>query len=540
MDKTIKINLGGTLFQIDEEAYNILRRYLKDIDDRLKNTPGGAETIEDIESRIAEIFLSQGAAAGVISKENVEAMISIIGKPEDFDEGGAEGKQKETYYHSATKKKMYRNPDDMIVSGVCGGIGAYLGMESVWVRLIFILFTIFFGIGLFVYVALWIALPSAHTDAQKREMYGSSNLNSASRRENTSYAISNSNADYSSPRPAGSSVGNAFNEVFRAIGKVCYVILRVFLIIIGISFVLGGFITLVSFVMVFFFKYPGYFSTDSFGINIFYLPDFLNYIVNPAVAPWILALLFIVILMPLLALIYWGIKMIFWFKARDGILTLAGLVIWVVAVAVLSIILFNEGVSYSETGKNVSEQVVPKVPSDFYIVTDHKIADLHYDKEISLPDENYDIYFSDGNKGLFISTRLNINNSEDNSLKIEVRKRSTGRSKLDATNKAENLIYNYRVSGDTLYLDEYFSIPAGTKWSIDNVGVNISIPEGTNIHFDQATENMLRSHHHGDYEWGWDTDSEYNEYVRPENGDHSWVMTEEGLQRRTGSPEKEN
>jgi len=85
MNKTIKINLGGTLFQIDEEAYQILRRYLQDINDKLKNTPGGSETIEDIELRIAEIFQSQGTAAGVISRENVDSMISIIGKPEDFD-----------------------------------------------------------------------------------------------------------------------------------------------------------------------------------------------------------------------------------------------------------------------------------------------------------------------------------------------------------------------------------------------------------------------------------------------------------------------
>jgi len=68
MDKTIKINLGGILFHIDEEAYKILRRYLQDIDNRLKNTPGGAETLDDIESRIAEIFQGQGGTAGVISK----------------------------------------------------------------------------------------------------------------------------------------------------------------------------------------------------------------------------------------------------------------------------------------------------------------------------------------------------------------------------------------------------------------------------------------------------------------------------------------
>ena len=59
MDKTININLAGTLFQIDEEAYRILRDYLQAINNRFRNVQGGDETIEDIESRIAEIFQSQ-------------------------------------------------------------------------------------------------------------------------------------------------------------------------------------------------------------------------------------------------------------------------------------------------------------------------------------------------------------------------------------------------------------------------------------------------------------------------------------------------
>ena len=86
MDKTININLGGTLFQIDEEAFRILRDYLQAINNRFANVQGGHETIDDIEARIAEIFLSQKGLAGVIIKENVEAMISVIGKPEDFDQ----------------------------------------------------------------------------------------------------------------------------------------------------------------------------------------------------------------------------------------------------------------------------------------------------------------------------------------------------------------------------------------------------------------------------------------------------------------------
>ncbi len=522
MDKTIKINLGGTLFQIDEEAYKMLRQYLHEIDARLKYTQGGAETIEDIESRIAEIFQSQKGLAGVITRDNVEAMISMIGKPEDFEVPGEGGEEREPSYRSSIPKKLYRNPDDTIVSGVCGGIGAYLNVESVWIRILFILFTCFFGIGILVYIALWIALPFAHSDAQKREMYGTTNINTISRRKNQ-YA---NYGGASGSVPAGSPAGNAFNEVFRAIGKVFYIILRIFLIIIGVTFVVTGFITLISFIMVIFFKYPGYFSTDSFGVSIFYLPDFLNYVVNPGIAPWILILTFIVVLMPLLALIYWGVKMIFWFKARDGIVALIGLVIWVISVAALSLILFNEGISFTETAKTVSGEVIEKAPAKLYIYSGKKVSDLNYDKEISTPEDGYNIYFIDENKGLSITTSLSVNNAEDNSLKLNVRKRSAGRSRPDATRKAEGLEYNYKISGDTIYLDEYFTVPAGNKWSFDNVGVNIYIPEGTIVHFDETTLDMFHHHRDENRNWDWDSDSED---VTPHDAGEQWEMTENGL-----------
>ena len=532
MNKTIKINLGGTLFQIDEEAYQILRRYLQDINDKLKNTPGGSETIEDIELRIAEIFQSQGTAAGVISRENVDSMISIIGKPEDFDTSSDTTETRESSYHSTTGKKMYRNPDDMIISGVCGGIGTYLNIEGVWVRLLFVLLTCFFFLGFFIYVALWIALPSAQSDSQKKEMYGRHDYYNARQKRNTGYSSASVDSDRTAIGPAGSRVGNAFNEVFRAIGKVLFIILRIFLIIVGISFVIAGFITLVSFIMVFFFKYPGYFSTHSFGVDLFYLPDFLNYIVNPAVAPWILILSFIVILMPLLALIYWGVKMIFWFRAKDGIFSLVGLIIWIVCVAALSLLLFNEGISYAELSKTESEEVIETAPSDLYIMSDHKVSDLHYDKEISFDDEDYNVYFIDDNKGLFISSRLVIDNSSDNLMKINIRKRSAGRSRSDATRKAGDLQYNYRITGDTLYLDEYFTMPAGTKWSFDDVRVNLYIPEGTAVHFDKTTENMFRHHsYHND--WNWSRDAEDIEFDDSVNRESFWVMTDDGLRRRS-------
>ena len=117
---------------------------------------GGNETVEDIESRISEIFLSQKGIAGVITRENVEYMISVIGKPEDFE---STENEEIPVDHSYTRKRLYRNPDDTIIAGVCGGIGAYLNTDPVLLRILFVFFTAFFAFGFFLYLILWIALP---------------------------------------------------------------------------------------------------------------------------------------------------------------------------------------------------------------------------------------------------------------------------------------------------------------------------------------------------------------------------------------------
>lgn len=117
-------------------------------------------------------------------------------------------------------------------------------------------------------------------------------------------------------------------------------------------------------------------------------------------------------------------------------------------------------------------------------------------------------------------------------------KRSAGRSRTDASRKAETLVYNYKLSGDTLYLDEYFSIPSNNKWSFDNVRVNLYIPEGTAVHFDSTTENMFDRQHYYNEDWSWRRDGEGKEMVRSGNEENHWIMTEDGLRRRSESSEK--
>ncbi len=479
MDKTININLGGTLFQIDEETYRMLHDYLQEIDARFRNVPGGYETIEDIEFRIAEIFQSQKGPDGVITKENFEAMISIIGKPEDF---GQSENENITPPYSSGRKKLFRNPDDTIIGGVCGGIAAYIGTDPLWIRILFILSAMFFGIGFFIYLALWIALPSAQTDARKKEMYG--NAYYSSTRQNRQPG------NYTSIPGAG----NVINEVFMAFGKVFFIVLRIILIIIGTALVLTGFLAILSFVMVFLFHYPGSFSTNIEGVNLSYISDFLNFIVSPSVVPWITTLAGVIIIFPLLALTYWGVKMIFWFKARDGVFSLIALVIWVMSIAALAIVLFNEGVGYAETAKTSSSITLYKTYDTLYIKPIKRIADLNYDHEIAVPHKNYYVYIAEEKKEVFIPAYFRIQPSENNNVMMEVTKQSNGRTRSDGLQKAEALQYNFSQSGDTLFFDEYFTYAPGNKWSFDNVGVTLHIPVGTVVYMGIDTKNISYPH----------------------------------------------
>ena len=520
MDKTININIAGTLFQIDEEAFRVLRDYLQAINNRFRNVNSGLETIEDIESRIAEIFQSQKGLAGVITLENVEVMISIIGKPEDFDPPDAEP---EAPFYSAQRKRMYRNPDDTIISGVCGGIGAYLNTDPVLLRILFVIFAVFFGVGFFVYIALWIALPLANTDSRKREMYGNSYQAVISQKRQADGTYSTDAPTYNKGYYQTSRIGNAFNEVFRAIGRVLYIVLRIFLIIFGIAFVLIGFLLILSFVMILVFKFPGSYSSTGFDMHLIYISDFLKYVVNPVLVPWIIALTLVILVLPMIALIYWGVKMIFWFRAKDAVFSLVGFVLWVMIIAILAVILFNEGLSFAETAKASTQKIISPIPDTLYIKAGNRVSDLKIEKELSFRDDGYNIFINDDKKELYIRPYLKVYNSENEIARVELRKRSSGRSEVDAMKKTEELIYNYSLISDTLILDEYFTIPSGRKWSADNVGINLYVPEGTILKLDKASQSLFHSNIENDYE-------ESAESATAEQDDKSWILTEEGLE----------
>ena len=85
MKKNITINLCGRLFQIDEDAYELLQQYIESLRQSFGHEEGCEEIVNDIEARIAELFAElkqQGIEA--ITIEHVKDIITRIGKPEEL------------------------------------------------------------------------------------------------------------------------------------------------------------------------------------------------------------------------------------------------------------------------------------------------------------------------------------------------------------------------------------------------------------------------------------------------------------------------
>lgn len=526
MEKTININISGILFQIDEEAYGVLRDYLQAINNRFRNVQGGAETVEDIESRIAEIFQSQKGTAGTVSLSNVEAMVAIIGKPEDFDINEAEPGTG-SYTSAQQRKRMYRNPDDKIISGVCGGLGAYLNTDPVLFRILFVIFSLTYGIGFLLYLALWIAIPPASTDARKREMYGSSYPSVVAFHQKSEGSHIPGASDYNRGYYNTSRIGSALNEIFRAIGRVFFIVLRILLIILGVTLVITGALIILALVMLVIFKYPVSISNGSMDMTLINFSDFLKYIVNPALVPWIIALSLIIVIIPLIAMVYWGVKMIFWFRAKDGILSLVGFVVWIILIAALAVILFNEGLTFAETAHASTQKSFTHAPDTLYIKSAGRTSDLKFDKELNFCEEGYNIMMNDEKKELYIRPYLKVLNSSDNTAMVELRKRSSGRNEIEAMKKTEDLLYNYNIKGDTLLLDEYFTIPSVRKWSADNIGINIYLPEGSVIKLDQPSLKLLHTYISREY---YDTEED----EKTDQYSNIWILTREGLEPASG------
>jgi phage shock protein PspC (stress-responsive transcriptional regulator) len=171
MKLTLSVNLGGYSFNIDDDAYDELRRYLKNLELHFAAEENSSEILSDIETRMAELFRAKLTSfKQVITISDVKDTITVLGNPEDIDDSTATSARDK--FTSPGYHRMYRDPDNRILGGVCTGMGAYWNIDPLVMRIIFLALAIAGGLGVLTYLILWIVLPEAKTTAQKIEMKG--------------------------------------------------------------------------------------------------------------------------------------------------------------------------------------------------------------------------------------------------------------------------------------------------------------------------------------------------------------------------------
>ena len=177
MKKTLTVNLGGTVFHIDEDAYRLLDNYLSNLKLHFRKQEGAEEIVNDIEIRISELFSEKiSTGSQVITIVDVEEVIARMGKPEDFA-GNEDEEPKKTSGAAGARttfhRRLYRNPDNKMLGGVASGLAAYLGWDVTLVRLLLIVILVCgYGILMPIYIVCWIVIPEAHTAAEKLSMHG--------------------------------------------------------------------------------------------------------------------------------------------------------------------------------------------------------------------------------------------------------------------------------------------------------------------------------------------------------------------------------
>lgn len=178
MQRIIQINIAGRVIPIEEDAYHILKDYISALNRQFSGAEGG-EIIEDIEARIAELFairLDSGAQA--IDRNDVKKVTEMLGAPGDLNDGssfrtGASQSSQNTYtkftYTSAPRRdRLFRDPFNKVIGGVCSGLAHYFDIDPVIIRLIMVVLFFSFGVGLLAYIIAWAIIPAARSVEELR------------------------------------------------------------------------------------------------------------------------------------------------------------------------------------------------------------------------------------------------------------------------------------------------------------------------------------------------------------------------------------
>jgi phage shock protein PspC (stress-responsive transcriptional regulator) len=520
MKKAIKINLSGIIFHIDEDAYEKLKSYLDTISRYFSNKQESKEIINDIEARIAELFQEKiSEEKQVITLKLVNEVIDIMGNPEDIADSGEEADDQRTFHESYSRsRRLYRDPENSVIGGVCGGLAAYFSVDPVIFRLLFVIFFFAGGASILVYIILWIVLPKAETAAQKLEMRGEkvnvSNLEKKIREEYDSVK-ENVKEGYTKARNSDTYIKTerAASDFFDVLGKILLVFVKVILIIIGTSLVIAGIGLLIGLIAL---PFVGIhmFPFESYNFS---LGDVLLPFTDPVSVTLLVIAITLLLLIPVAAMLYGLVKLIFNIKTRNRGLTIGAVTLWFVSLFCIIGIVAFESSNYSDFGRDEYSQELDSASDTLYI-TINENQDDYLDDE-SVIDLGNRWFLMEDADAFYGRISLDIEQTDGEEFILEVQKESKGRTWEIAGENAADIDYHFRTSGNKLVLDPYFSVDLDHKWRFPRVETVLRVPEGKVVVLDRKTRDLLEGVRNVDHLSDWNMAGK------------TWKMTGDGLER---------
>lgn len=402
MKKNITVNMFGILYPIDEDAYELLSRYLTNMRGYFSRQDGGTEIADDIEARVAELMNElRQSGVNAITIEHVQSIISRIGSPEQLDEIDVEtttgsGPVPPPYNPPAEhkpEKKLYRDIDHKMLGGVLAGLGCYLGINPLWLRLaaLVILFCSY-GWATLIYIIFWVLIPPAVTPEERLQMKGEP-VNFDNLREE----FLNGTRDMVNRTSAGSFMSGVL--------QVLCSVFKVLLYVVGIAVLVGCAFTLLAALIggCGLLLAPWGDMGDVFG------HDFPLVVMAKTCSPWTLWIFSISLIVALALTLYIGAHFILRMAGRTapmsrGLKVTSGLV-WLVAVVILfgswsrvlhSISVYMKPNKEQRDEKRAAKERAYVTDMGWRIVQDRNVSGNRFTKKGEHYSGNYDRRYFDG------------------------------------------------------------------------------------------------------------------------------------------------
>ncbi len=464
MNKIIQINLGGAALTLDDDAYELLKTYLQKIKRAFNDASSHDELIKDFETRIAELLQEKNPGSSIYSLKNVEAVIAVLGEPEQIlEESSSEAGPRNNYGQEDSTfnpgRRLYRHGHDKVVAGVCAGLAQYLGIKDpLWVRIGFVILIWVFGIPIWIYLLLWIVLPEAKSPSEYLEMQGKpinfDNINN----------IINEGVDKIKSFATTSDTNSGkFNfetkrTIFENFGDFLKKMGGLLLVILGIIILIGAITSFFSFTASLI--VAAAFIPSFFGDNTFW-----NYMMVIS--------LYLLIAIPLFYIIFWFINYLRNRKISPKAYWI-GLGTWLLCL-IFTIVCGIRLLSDFSTHQYITNELSITQPYGDTLI----VVPAQYDKiQGSFHLTKWKISNMNGNPFLGDDIDLLITTSPDQEYHLFEKIGAFGSDENEAQANAKELSAEYQIEGRVLSLPSRYNLSKDSRWRVQAASVELQVPKG--------------------------------------------------------------